>query len=174
MVYYDVGLTLIKLQRYDEAMDAFIETVDFDKRFDKGYYGIGLAYYYKSDFNNAYKNLKRHVDMAGDKSEDLAYKLLGLSAFNTKRYAKAAIYLKRAAFLIEEPKALANVYYFIANSFLEEDSLELSSDYYQKAIELEPEYRDVISALAADFKAQGRVGDSAHLLSQIERKNDKK
>ncbi len=173
LVYYDVGLTLIKLKRYDKAIGAFEETVDFDKGFDKGYYGIGLAHYYKADFTNAYAFLKRHVDIAGDNSEELAYKLLGLSAFNIKEYAKAIRYLKRAAFLNEEPKALSNIYYFLANSYLEEGELAKSSSYYQKAIDIEPDYVDVISALAKDFEAQGRLEASAHLFGQISRVGDK-
>lgn len=167
LTYYNVGLVLIDLHRYDEAKEAFEETIDFDKGYDKGYYGIGLANYYKSDFEGAFNFLKRHVDMAGDKSEEPAYKLLGLSAFNTRRYREAVIYLKRAAFLNDEPKALGNIYYFLANSYLEEGELAKSSSYYQKAITLEPNYRDVINALAEDFKAQGRAGASAHLLSQL-------
>jgi tetratricopeptide (TPR) repeat protein len=171
LTYYNVGLVLIDLNRFDEAKDAFEETIEFDKDYDKGYYGIGLASYYKSDFGEAFKFLKRHVDMAGDKSEEPAYKLLGLAAFNTKKYGEAAIYLKRAAFLNDEPKELGNIYYFLANSYLEEGKLAKSSSYYQKAIALEPNYKDVINALAGDFKAQGRAEASAHLLRQLDDKN---
>ena len=173
-IHYDQGLTLIKLGRYEEALGAFEEIINFDKSFDKAYYGLGLAHYYNSEFEGAYESLKRYIDIAGDGSEELAYKLAGLSAFNIKKYDKAAIYLKRAAFLTEEPKVLANIYYFLANSFLEEGALELSSRYYQLAITLEPEYRDVIGALARDFEARGKNKSSTHLFDQISLSNDKK
>ena len=171
LIYYDVGLVLVKLNRYDEALEAFEETIDFDSGFFTGYYGMGLAYYYKSDFEEAYKYFKRHVSLAGDKSEELAYKFLGLSAFNIEEFKMAAIYLKRAAFLTEEPKALANIYYYLANSHLEENEFVNSSSYYQMAIRLEPDYRLVIAALAEDFKDQGRSEASLHLLSQLDDKN---
>ncbi|MEE9542426.1 MAG: tetratricopeptide repeat protein [Thermodesulfobacteriota bacterium] len=171
LIYYDVGLAYVKLKRYDEALRAFEKTIDFDSKFDRGYYGLGLAYYYKTDFVGAYKYFEKHIDMAGDKSEELAYKLIGLAAFNIKKFDKAAIYLKRAAFLNDEPKTLANIYYFLANSLLEEGKLLKSSSYYQLAIELEPEYRLVVKALADDFKARGRLKASEHLKSQIDDKN---
>ena len=171
LVFYDVGLVLIKLQRYGEALTAFEKTIGFDKKFDRGYYGMGLSHYYNSDFENAYKYFRKHLDLAGDKSEELTYKLLGLSAFNIREYERAAIYLKRAAFLNDEPKTLANIYYFLANSHLETGELAKSTTYYQKAISLEPEYRLVIRALASDFKAQGRKEDSMHLFSQLDDKN---
>jgi tetratricopeptide (TPR) repeat protein len=167
LVYYDLGLAYVKLKSYNDALAAFEETIDYDPEFDRGYYGLGLAYYYKGDFENAYGSFESHIDIAGDKSEELSYKLAGLAAFNVKRFDKAVIYLERAAFLNDEPKTLANIYYFLANSHLEEGALKQSGAYYQKALALEPEYRLVIDVLAADFKGQGRIKAAEHLLGQI-------
>ncbi len=157
---YDLGLALGKLKRYEEAVIAFEKTL----KMAKGHLGIGLTYHDMGDHAMAVEYLEKYVVLADDETEYLGYRALGLSCFELGRFECAARNLKRAAFITDVKKELAEIYYHTGNSFVELGDFNMGSFYYRKAIEAEPEYRGVLSALYDSFKEQGRPGPARAVL----------
>jgi len=151
--FYDLGLALSELKRYDEALLAFKKA---SPGFNKGYMGMGLAYYGADDYVNAVKYLDKYIDMERENSEQIAYKTLGLACFKSAKFDCAVKNLKKAAFLTDGHKELADIYYNIGNSYLEMESYKAASLHYTKAMEEEPEYKDVLRAFKGNLKKMGK------------------
>ncbi|MEE8574874.1 MAG: tetratricopeptide repeat protein, partial [Thermodesulfobacteriota bacterium] len=106
---YDLGLILLKLKRYGEALREFKMAVANGKNFKEGHYGMGLAYYHLPEYGNAITQFEKYIDLAGDGSKFLAYKFLGLAYFKVSEYERALRNLKRAAFITESTEELAEI-----------------------------------------------------------------
>jgi tetratricopeptide (TPR) repeat protein len=163
--HYDLGLALGKLKRYDEALGAFKRAA---KGINKGYLAVGHTYYDLGDHGSAVEYLEKYIRLLDDESERSAYNTLGLSCFELKRYDCAVRNFRRAAFMTDGAKELAEVYYRLANAYFETGDYEAGVRYYSKAMEAEPEYREVIKALSEDLRELGRAYQSAVILRLIE------
>lgn len=164
--YYDLGLALGKLKRHDEAFASFKAAVKLNKKHADAYLGAGLMYYDLKDYGNAIAWLKDYVDTAGDASDHLAYKSLGMAYFKTSKYASAAVYLKKAAFTTEDKKELGYIYYHLGNALFETGEYGDGSIYYNRAIEADKDYRRVLHNLALQLTAAGKK-ESARELNKL-------
>jgi tetratricopeptide (TPR) repeat protein len=154
-ISYDTGLALVKLERYDSAIDAFRKAVAKDKGFKDPYLAMGLLYFDIEDYEKSVKTLDKYFLIAGDKSEHSAYKSHGMSCFWLSRFDCAVASLKRAAFTTEDRKELGNLYYYIGNALFEAGDFDEGVKYYALAIDVEPEYAAVLSNVAANLAKDG-------------------
>ena len=166
--YYDLGLALGRLKRYDDALAAFEQAVHKKKKFYKGYMGAGLLYYDTGDYANAVEHLETYIDETGDETEYMAYRTMGLSCFRLERYDCAIRYLKRAAFTGDDPGELAEIYYHLGSAAIEAGAFKEAVRYYRRSVEAEPEYREVLRALYHDLQRSGRNEASLAVKDVIE------
>lgn len=162
---YDLGLALGKLKRYDEAIEAFKRAIELDKGFKEAHLALGLAWYDKGEFGKAIERLRQYANIADDSAEPSGYKSLGMSFFKTGDFEAASIYLKRAAFIIEDKKELGDISYNVGNSLFETGDLDEGALWYAKAIQAEPEYRKVLSSLAKTHAGAGRSDWAEEILA---------
>jgi Flp pilus assembly protein TadD len=172
-IHYDLALALGKLKNYDEAVASFRNAVKMKRGFSKGYLGLGLTYHDMKDHESAVKYLEKYINMTGDESEQSAYKTLGLSCFELRRFDCAARYLRRAAFTTVDQQELANIYYYTGNALFELGDYKGGTIYYSKAIELEPEYKGVLKSLSESLEEMGRTDEAAAISDIIGKGEDK-
>ena len=164
---YDLGVALAKLGRQDEAVETFTRAVKKDKKFKDPQLALGLTHYDAGDYGRAEEWLDRYISLAGDGAEHNAYRIRGMSCFNLGRFDCAVNSLKRAAFTTDEKKELADIYYYIGNSFFETGSFDDGVRYYALAIEVEPEYKLVLGELAAGHEEAGRGEEARGILELL-------
>jgi tetratricopeptide (TPR) repeat protein len=164
---YDLGVALAKLGRPDEAIETFTRAVKKDKKFKDPQLALGLTHYDAGDYGRALEWLDRYIGLAGDGAEHNAYRIRGMSCFNLGRFDCAVNSLKKAAFTTDEKKELADIYYYIGNSFFETGSFDDGVRYYALAIEVEPEYRMVLGELAAGHEEAGRGEEARGILELL-------
>lgn len=170
--YYDLGTALGKLKKKDEALEAFKTSIKRNKKYSDGYLGAGVAYFDLKDYGNAISTLEDYLTLADDKSEPLAYKTLGDAYFETGQFGSAVVYLKRAAFLTDTGKELADLNYSIGNALFELGEFREGARYYALAMDNNPEYATVLRELANSHRAAGRMekaeGVQAALKERVE------
>lgn len=158
--YYTLGAVLGKSKKRQEALDAFEASIKIDKKHSDSWLGAGVAFYDMKDYKQAVCYLERYINLADDKSEQLAYKTLGEAYFETSNVSAAAVYLQRAAFLTDDPGELADIYYNLGNALFESGDFAEGARYYALAIENKPDYAVVLKKLAESHRTSGR-GDKA-------------
>lgn len=165
--YYDYGVALGKLNRRAEAIAALEKAIEKDSGFKEAYMGLGLAGYDNKDFKKAVCYLEKYIDMADDKSDSLAYKTLALAYFQISEFTKAADNFRKAAFTIDEPRELGEVYYYLGSSLFELREFSEGLRYYKKAVVSEPKYLDVLKKLASDLERMGKKDGAGHIFKLI-------
>lgn len=163
--WYDLGVALGKDKLRDEAIAAFKKAVTLDKSFKQAWLALGAAHHDNGEHKEAVPVLTTYIEMADDKAEVLAYSALGGSYFKTGEFDKAAVYLKRAAFLTDDEKELGDLYYNIGNSFIELAEYDEGLLWYEKALALKPDYSNVLNELAAALIRRGDKEAAESILS---------
>lgn len=167
-ILYDLGVALGKLKRHEEAVEAFERALEMDKGFKDGYLGAGLASFDLKDYKKAIKNLNTYAELADDTAEQIAFKTLGMSYFETGRFDHASAYLKRAAYLTDDIKELGSISYYTANALSEAGRYREAAAYYSKALEANPEYFGVLNELSEDFRRKGNLERARAIKTVIE------
>jgi len=146
--FYDLGLALGKLKKYDEAIQAFKTSISLDRGFKRAYLAMGLAYFDKKDFGNTVKWLEKYLRHADDKASFLALKTLGWAYFKLGRLDMAEEMLKRSVFLAEK-KNLGDVQYYIGNTLFEAGRFDEGALYYRRAMANDSGYEKVLKNLVS-------------------------
>ncbi|MBI1911337.1 MAG: tetratricopeptide repeat protein [Deltaproteobacteria bacterium] len=166
-IYYDYAVALGKMTRHNDAIAAFKKAIDGDEEFKDAYLGLGVAYHDLKENKEAVKALSKYITLADDTSDPIAYKILGLSYFELGEFEPAAIYLKRAAFAINDPKELGNINYYLGNALFEAGEDEEGLKYYSRAIAINPEYKDVLQNLSDNLRRSGKSGRADKISSIV-------
>ena len=170
LIYYDIGIALLKLESFEEALEAFKRLGSERRGFKESYYGKGLAYYFMKDYSRAAEELEEYIDLSGDSAKVKAYEYLGLSLFKLGSYGGAVSRLKRAAFLTDEPRALSDIHYYLGSSHLELSNLSEGLSSYRRSLALNDDYRKVFSELSKSLEAQGKGSISSAVAGLLDDK----
>lgn len=133
--HFNLGLTLMRLENYEQAMKEFEKTATINPDYPHVYYYLGICAYEKGDFDRAVELLEKHKQIFGDKTGKGTYEYLGLAYLKTFQLQKAVScflresYLSEAAFQIYENLGLA---YFGLGDYRN------ASTYFQQALNLKP------------------------------------
>ncbi|MDP2689599.1 MAG: tetratricopeptide repeat protein, partial [Deltaproteobacteria bacterium] len=163
--YYTLGAMFGKLGKKEEALNAFKASIKRNKKHADGWLGAGVAYYDMKDYRNAISALEKHVVLADDSSEQLAYKTLAKAYFETGRPGPAAVYFKRAAFITDDKDELADIYYSLGNALFETGDFTQGARYYSLAVENKPDYAAVLKELARTHRVAGRKDKAEGILA---------
>ncbi len=172
-VRYDYGVALSHLKRDKEAVEQFKEALDRKPYFKEAMLGLALAQYELKEYDTAIEWFKKYLVIADDTAVHIAYKMLGLTAIELNMHATAIDALERAAFGTDDPTALADIYYRLGNLFFETAEYTDGIGAYVKAIEVEPEYTEVLKQLASSHEDGGRVKEAAAIRALLERTLEK-
>jgi len=151
LIFYDLGLALGKLKRYDKAITAFRTSISLNKGFKQAYLGLGLTYFDTEDYENSAIWLAEYVRLADDKADFLGLKTLGKSYFKISRLDLAENMLKRAEFLASDKKARGEVQYYLGNALFEAGRLDEGASYYRRAMANDKGYKKVLTNLSTRF-----------------------
>lgn len=89
------GLSALENEEYDEAITAFTEAVEQEEDLGEAYRGLGLAYWEKGDYDNAYEALKNAVKNS-DEELGSTYNLLSCIDLQNENYKSALTYIEKA------------------------------------------------------------------------------
>ncbi|MFQ5735254.1 MAG: tetratricopeptide repeat protein [Thermodesulfobacteriota bacterium] len=166
--FYTLGTVYGKLNKKEEALGAFMASVDLDGDYKDGLLGAGVAYYDLQDYGNAVRYLKRYLKLADDSSEQIAYKTIAGAYFETGALEDATVNFRRAAFLTDDMAELADIYYSLGNTLFETGGFEEGAGYYALAIENKPDYAGALGKLAESHRAAGRTAKAAAIEALLE------
>lgn len=153
---YDLGRFYAKNREYEKAVNAFKSAIAKNKSLKQAHLATGLTYFDSKDYKNSICYLKKYLRLAGDSAAAESFKAIGKSYFQVSEYDMAIMHLKKAEFLFKEPKELANIYYFMGSAYFELNDLKQGRAYFEKAVVVEPEYKDVLENLGKRLKDMGR------------------
>jgi len=151
-IFYDLGVALGKLKRYDEAITAFRTSINLKKDFKPAYLGLGLIYFDTKDYKNSAIFLSKYVRLADDKAKVLGLKSLGRSYFRQGKLGLAEEMFKRAEFLASDKKARGEVQYYLGNTLFEAGRFGEGALYYSRAMANDKRYKKVLENLLSRFK----------------------
>ena len=184
---YSQGEKLLNDKKYDEAIEKFKFVVKKDPYFYEAYFGMGMAYLYKKDDENAYQNFGKAITANSNYSEayEQHYKLamkLGKypdavsdltnlirlhpkkSVYYEKR-AEAYENLNKPAKALSDYKSAADlgssnpkVYYKVAMDYKSKKDEAAFLKYINKAIELSPDYADALYERGYYFYGKKKFG----------------
>lgn len=167
--YYDLGLALGKLKRYDEALGAFDKALERDEGSEEALLGAGLTLNDAGRHRRAVKYLKKYAYIADDKAKHLGLKTLGRACFETGDLECAETYLRRAAFIAEDEAKRAECYYYLGNAYYARREYDAGDRYYLKAARLVPRYLGAFEEMAKGLQGGGdqeRLRRTRHLVEE--------
>ena len=168
-VYYDMGLTLSRMGRGEEAAAAFKKSIAMNESFAQAYLVLAMEYMTSSDFESAAEHLERHLELALDSAGYDAYYSLGRSCHEIDRLDCAVRNYSKAAFLAGDDKVRADMHYKAGSALLMAGEYDKAMGHYSRAIKVEPEYVTVIEALSSNLDKVGSPGRASVLREFLEK-----
>jgi tetratricopeptide (TPR) repeat protein len=132
---YKLGITLLRLKRYEEAIKALKKVIDINPSFPDSYYQLGIAYYRRGEHRLALKYLEKYKGFKEDEMEVEAYEYLGLAYLKTFQSQKAISCFLREYYLSEPSFA---IYQNLAIAYFGLRKYDKASKYFQEALSLRP------------------------------------
>jgi len=159
--HFNLGITLLRLKRYEEAIAEFKEaaTVNLD-----AYYYMGICYYEKGDFRRTIKILTKYKKFLGDATTKETYAYLGLSYLKTFQLQKAVSCFLRAHFLSEPTIQICEnlgIAYFGLKNY------EKASQYFQEALNLSPNDIKILYNLGVCYENLGRSKEALDFFRKL-------
>ncbi len=170
--YYTLGTMFGKLNKKDEALNAFKSSIKKNRKRADGWLGAGVAYYDMKDYKNAISALENYLRLADDTSEQLAYKTLAKAYLETGKPGPAAVYFERAAFMTGDKDELADIYYSLGNALFGSGDYTKGARYYSLAVDNKPEYASVLKKLARTHRVAGRKDKAEGILALFDESAD--
>jgi tetratricopeptide (TPR) repeat protein len=148
--HYELGFTLMKLERYKEAAEAFKKAIKIKPNLPAdAYYYLGVSLYEKGDVDDAVDSLEKYKKRAGLGTRIEAYRLLGEAYIQEYKFRKALSCFKRVRYLGEP------TWEFFANmgiAYFGLDMLEQARSCFEEAMEMNPEEMKVMYNLAVTYE----------------------
>jgi len=169
LTYFDLGLALSKIGRFDEAITALKTSIRLNRGFKDEYLALGLTYFDKKDYEKSATWLDRYVNITDDRAGFLGLKTLGRAYFKLGRMDRAEDILKKAVFIADNKKARSEVQYYLGNTLFEANRLDEGALYYSRAVDNDRGYEKVLSKLASMFRSRGDKERASAIESILEK-----
>lgn len=122
-IYYQRGITLKKMRKYEDAVGSFKKAVEVNPQFDIAFNGLGSTYFITGDYQAAVDAFKKFAELTQKESlknkaneyVSRAYAKLGESAKADGKYEQAIGYWKESVSYHNYDAA----YLFLAEAFVE-------------------------------------------------------
>ena len=160
--YYELGFTLMKLERYDEAAKALKTAMSLSPQhiLTDSYYNLGICFFEKGEINEAIKFLEKYKAKAGFETKVEAYKLLGRAYLQRHKLQKAISCFERVGYLEKHTwDTLLNM----GVAYFGLDNLEKAREYFERALEMNPGALEVVYNLAVVYEKVGLPEKAKHM-----------
>jgi tetratricopeptide (TPR) repeat protein len=152
--YYELGFTLMKLERYNEAVVTLKKSFSLDANLPvDAYYYLGTSLFYSGETAEAITYLERYKEKAGWFGTRVeAYKLLGKAYMKKYKFRKAISCYERVRYLTEptyEDLTNMGIAYFGLND------LEKARKAFEKAMDTKPSNVMIVYNLAVVYEKLG-------------------
>jgi len=159
--YYELGFTLMKLERYAEAAKEFKRSIRLSNDLPvDGYYYLGISLFHLGEINEAITFLEKYKEKAGFGTRVEAYRFLGMAYLKKYKFRKALSCFEREGYL-EKPSWGTFVNMGIA--YFGMYQLEKAREYFERAKEMRPDDLKTIYNLAMVYEKLGFM-ERAHML----------
>jgi tetratricopeptide (TPR) repeat protein len=159
--YYELGFTLMKLERYDEAKEALKKAMRLSPDIlADSYYNLGLCLFQTGDINEAIKFLEKYREKAGFETKVEAYRLLGRAYLQRHKLQKALSCFERVGYL-EKPTwdTLLNM----GVAYFGLDKFDKARECFERAREENPGALKVVYNLAVDYEKLGLLDKAKNM-----------
>jgi tetratricopeptide (TPR) repeat protein len=162
--YYELGFTLMKLERYNEAVGAFKQSIRLSSNLPPdAYYYLGLSLFNLGKMTEAITFLEKYKERTEPATRVEAYKFLGRAYLRKYKLEKALSCFKREEYL-EKPtwETFLNmgVAYFGLGKF------NNAKECFERALEMRLDSLKVIYNLAIVYERLGRKDESKKLFEK--------
>lgn len=151
--YYELGFTLMKLERYDEAVEAFKQSMRLSSNLPPdAYFYLGTSLYHLGKMNEAIDFLEKYKEKTEPNTRVEAYKFLGRAYLQKYKLAKALSCFKREEYLegkTWQTSLNMGVAYFGLNKL---DNARL---HFEQAMAIKPDELKIVYNLALVYKKLG-------------------
>jgi Flp pilus assembly protein TadD len=156
-VMYNTGLTYLRSNRPDLAIDQFKKTVDLDSKNYFAYKGLGIAYAQTKNFKEAEKAQRKCLEINPDFADarnDLAATLMYLGRREEARKEWLTAY---ASPFNPSPDQTA---WNLGNSYVEENNAAEAVRWYQSSLEHNAGYAPAHVALASALVSENKLDEA--------------
>ncbi len=141
--YYNLGLTYLKQQQPEEAVAAFEQAIALECKQDDVQHLLGNAYLHEGDPAKALSYFMRQLEISPLME---SYYNIGVILMHQDRNKEAIQYLEQAQSLAPDDTAIA---INLGGIYLKLQQLEKATEYYQAAIEKDPDNDELKHIVAA-------------------------
>lgn len=86
--HLEEGVSLLKQEKYEEALDSFEKEVKAEKHLGEAYRGMGIAYFESDEFEKAVESFEKALENEA-KETGTIYNLMGISHMRMEQYEEA-------------------------------------------------------------------------------------
>ncbi|MBN1253878.1 MAG: tetratricopeptide repeat protein [Deltaproteobacteria bacterium] len=162
--HYELGFTLMKLKRYDEAARELKKSIKLQSNLPvDAYYYLGFSLFHKDEIDGAIKFLEKYKEKASFRTRVDAYKLLGSAYMKKYRFQKALSCFERVGYL-EKPTWDILVNKGVA--YFGMDNLDEARESFEQAMEINPDQLKVVYNLAVVYEKLGLQEEAKRLFEK--------
>jgi len=165
--HYELGFILMKLERYDEAVEALKKSIRLSDRLPvDAYYYLGTSLFKKGEIREAIKFLEKYREKARFETKVAAYQLLGIAYLQKYKFRKAISCFERVRYL-EKPhwETFTNM----GVAYFGLDKLEKARESFERAMEMRPNELKVVYNLAVVYEKLGFMEKAKRLFEVASR-----
>jgi len=153
MAHYELGFTLMKLERYDEAAEKFKQSLKLNHNLPVDvYYYLGSSLFKRGEIDEANKFLKEYKERAGFEARFEAYNLLGKTYLQKHKFRKALSCFEREGYLGDTSwETLLNK----GAAYFGLGKLEKARGCFEQALEMNPNSLKVFYNLGVVYEKLG-------------------
>ncbi len=142
MAIYNLGIMLMKLERYDEAIDAFKKAIEIRPDYDSAYYNIGFAYSKQKKYKESIEAFEKFVEISPDSAD--GWFNIGVGYMLLKKFNEALEPLEKC---VELRPDYAVAYYNLAITYLNLQDYISARNVYEKLVTLDPDLAERLRKL---------------------------
>jgi tetratricopeptide (TPR) repeat protein len=162
--YYELGFTLMKLERYEEAIKALKRALKLNPNvLAESYYNLGICLFQTGHINEAIEFLEKYKELAGFETKVEAYKLLGRAYLQKYKFQKAISCFERAGYL-EQPTW--DILLNMGVAYFGLDRLEKARECFERAMTMEPDNVKIVYNLAVVNEKLGLIEKAKRLYGE--------
>jgi tetratricopeptide (TPR) repeat protein len=151
--YYELGFTLMKLGRYEEAAEEFKQSIRLNNNLPvDGYYYLGISLFNQGKINEAITFLEKYKEKAGFETRVEAYRLLGRAYLQRHKLQKALSCFERLGYL---DKPTWDTLLNMGVAYFGLDRFEQARECFERARDMHPGSIKVVYNLAIVYEKLG-------------------
>ena len=165
-LFYLIGTTFLQLNKFDEAIDNFNNSINLDSNFPETYNNLGIALAEKEKYTEALVNYNKAIKLKNDYIE--AHINRGVSLNKLKKFDEA---ISDFNFVIKTQPLNSKAHNNLGNVFKEIKNYDEAINSYNKAININQNYLEAISNKADILNFQKKYENSLIELNKIYNQN---